>query len=70
MAQGKANAVEATELTVSTSFLELIKSFNDAYNTLKNDLTITDNAELKKYIYAMELGLISNYQSVTVVSAN
>lgn len=69
LAQGKADAIEATETTVSLAFLELIKSFNDAYNTLKGDLSITDNAILKKYIYAMELELIKNYQEVIVVDA-
>ena len=67
IARGKGTAMKAKETTVSTSFLNLIKSFNTAYSKLKNDLAITDNIELKKHIYAMELELIQNYDSVSFV---
>lgn len=70
LAEGRAEAIVDTETRTSEAFLELIKQFNLAYNTLKSSLSLTDNNELKKYIYAMELELINNYQEVVFVDAN
>lgn len=65
MAEGK----KQTEITTSTSFKDVILSFNTAYSNLKTMLGVADNLELKKYMYAMELELVKNFDEIVMMDA-
>lgn len=69
LSKAKAEGKKQTEITTSTSFKDVILSFNTAYNNLKTTLSITDNLELKKYMFAMELELIKNFDEIVMVDA-
>ena len=66
LAEGRAEAVKKRDELISGAYKKLIIAFNKAYKVMKDSSIPNIGADLKKYIYAMEIQLIGNFNSVVI----